>query len=561
MAEGPDGAISGTTSGKGADSIDCYCNKKRTVGGVELQCGICQHWYHKDCVSCPTVDPCVPFLTNYQFFCKLCSSNGQESFTKKQPSFGQMCFTAVANLLATNNPGGAATGKKFSKDKDIIPYIDKNWEALTTTQRRVKNTWHSTVSKTLLKTIDVFTINEEDLSDLKYGLVNGNLAKIGPNYETLKTSLLNPSNYSSGPREPKEPKEKPEKAEAPLKAGRGVKRKAAENANREFKEKKNKIQQDTSLPGKSPSIYPTEHPFNKDGYRYFLAEPDPHAPNRQEFEESAEWAGKPIPGYLYRRFIEPRVRLSLNDRAHQLKVHDDRLTVTGEKGYSTIRATHGVSRGNWYFETTILDLPDNAHARIGWSQALGQVQAPCGYDKFSYAIRTRKGTRFHQSYGKTYGKEFSAGDILGCYIQLPTKFYPDVIPPTYKDKPLIKFKSFLYYEEKDNAAVEEKKLKPYSGAKISWYLNGKNLGSAFDDVFKGTYYPAISLYKSAVVKANFGPRFRYAPKDMDRSKWRPMSDNVELANVEAALSDILYHIENEKSARADHDALLSLSAV
>ena len=259
-----------------------------------------------------------------------------------------MCFTAIANLLSVDNPEGAATGKMFSKDKEIIPYVDKHWEALTTTQRRVKNTWHTTVSKTLLKTIDVFTIDETDGSDLKYGLVNGNLIKIGPNYETLKSSLLNPSgNYSSGPREPKEPKEKPEKAEPPAKTGRGVKRKAAENANREFKEKKNKIQQDTSLPGKSPSIYPTEHPFNKDGYRYFLAEPDPHAPNRQEFEDSAEWAGKPIPGYLYRRFIEPRVRLSLNDRAHQLKVHDDRLTVTGEKGYSMIRATHGVSRGNW----------------------------------------------------------------------------------------------------------------------------------------------------------------------------------------------------------------------
>lgn len=27
--------------------------------------------------------------------------------------------------------------------------------------------------------------------------------------------------------------------------------------------------------------YPAEHPFNKDGYRYILAEPDPHAPFRQ----------------------------------------------------------------------------------------------------------------------------------------------------------------------------------------------------------------------------------------------------------------------------------------
>lgn len=27
--------------------------------------------------------------------------------------------------------------------------------------------------------------------------------------------------------------------------------------------------------------YPLDHPYNKDGYRYFLAEPDPHAPFRQ----------------------------------------------------------------------------------------------------------------------------------------------------------------------------------------------------------------------------------------------------------------------------------------
>jgi Set1/Ash2 histone methyltransferase complex subunit ASH2 len=74
--------------------------------------------YHQDCVSCP-VDPCVCFMTNYQFFCKLCSSTGQESFTKKQASFGQMCFTAIANLMAQD--GCDATGKLYSKDKEIIP--------------------------------------------------------------------------------------------------------------------------------------------------------------------------------------------------------------------------------------------------------------------------------------------------------------------------------------------------------------------------------------------------------------------------------------------------------
>lgn len=86
--------------------------------------------------------------------------------------------------------------------------------------------------------------------------------------------------------------------------------------------------------------YPLEHPFNKDGYRYILAEPDPHAPFRQEFDESSDWAGKPIPGWLYRTLVPHAVLLALHDRAPQLKISEDRLAVTGERGYSQVRATH-----------------------------------------------------------------------------------------------------------------------------------------------------------------------------------------------------------------------------
>lgn len=86
--------------------------------------------------------------------------------------------------------------------------------------------------------------------------------------------------------------------------------------------------------------YPLEHPFNKDGYRYILAEPDPHAPFRQEFDEGADWAGKPIPGWLYRTLTPNSVLLALHDRAPQLKVSEDRLAVTGDKGYCMIRGSH-----------------------------------------------------------------------------------------------------------------------------------------------------------------------------------------------------------------------------
>lgn len=61
----------------------------------------------------------------------------------------------------------------------------------------------------------------------------------------------------------------------------------------------------------------------------------------QEFDESSDWAGKPIPGWLYRTSVPGTCLLALHDRAPQLKVSEDRLAVTGEKGYSTVRATHG----------------------------------------------------------------------------------------------------------------------------------------------------------------------------------------------------------------------------
>lgn len=63
---------------------------------------------------------------------------------------------------------------------------------------------------------------------------------------------------------------------------------------------------------------------------------------RQEFDESSDWAGKPIPGWLYRALSPGAVLLALHDRAPQLRTADDRLAVTGDKGYCLIRATHGL---------------------------------------------------------------------------------------------------------------------------------------------------------------------------------------------------------------------------
>lgn len=62
--------------------------------------------------------------------------------------------------------------------------------------------------------------------------------------------------------------------------------------------------------------------------------------------------------------------------APQLKISDDRLTVVGEKGYSMVRASHGVRKGAWYFEITVDEMPPDTASRLGWSQPLGKKLAP-----------------------------------------------------------------------------------------------------------------------------------------------------------------------------------------
>lgn len=125
----------------------------------------------------------------------------------------------------------------------------------------------------------------------------------------------------------------------------------------------------------------------------------------------------------------------------------------------------GVRRGAWYFEVNIDEMPQDSATRIGWSQSLGKIltlsylpcelfdldcaplllyndwfvgnlQAPCGYDKFSYSFRSRRGTRFHQSRGKHYCEGgYTEGDVLGLFIHLPEPDSPGkLLPNTFKDR-------------------------------------------------------------------------------------------------------------------------------
>ncbi|KAL1432020.1 hypothetical protein MTO96_013690 [Rhipicephalus appendiculatus] len=539
VQEGADGSKLASDSSRSSDQ-QCYCGKGRNMNIIELQCGSCSKYFHDTCLSSP-LGKCVPFMTNYTFSCKLCSSAGSETFSKKQSNFSQMCVTAIANLIQKNRAAGGSR-TLFSKDKEIIPFIEKNWENMTTVPRRVKQTWHTTVYKTMTKDTDVFVCEEKtesgEVTDAHpyFGLIVTDIEKIGPSYE-------NTVRGSQGRNVDSQAILFPVKVEAPNGSCQGRTRLQPSG-------KKNKS--DLVMPKLPPNGYPLDHPYNKDGYRYILAEPDPHAPFRQEFDESTDCAGKPIPAWLYRKLQPSSVLLAMHDRAPQLKLSDDRLSVTGEKGYCMVRATHGVEEGAWYYEATIEDMPENSATRIGWSQELGNLQAPLGYDRFGYSWRSRKGTRFHESRGYHYHEGgYGAGDTLGFLIELPRRKEKEgqlSLPDAFKDRRLVKVKSYLYFEEKDEVQQAIKALRTLPGSRIAFYKNGECIGTAWKDIYEGMYYPAVSLYKGCTVRLNFGPNFKYKPKDVP---CMGMHESVDKVIVQQTVSDMLYLVENESQMRLD----------
>uniref|UniRef100_A0A3Q1GER8 Set1/Ash2 histone methyltransferase complex subunit ASH2 n=1 Tax=Acanthochromis polyacanthus TaxID=80966 RepID=A0A3Q1GER8_9TELE len=568
-------------AGEGSEAADALTGSGdeesgRQLGEVELQCALCMKWFTADTFGIDTAT-CLPFMTNYVFHCNVCHHSGNTYFLRKQANLKEMCLTALANLTWRSRTQEEHPKTMFSKDKDIIPFIDKYWECMTTRQRPGKLTWPNNIVKTMSKERDVFLVKEHpdpgskdpEEEYPKFGLLDQDLGNIGPSYDTQKQTTATPTagglNGALAPGPGK---------------GRGAKRKQQQQQEGAAAGATKRTRSDPLFSAQRlpPHGYPLEHPFNKDGYRYILAEPDPHAPDPEKLELDC-WAGKPIPGDLYRACLYERVLLALHDRAPQLKISDDRLTVTGEKGYSMVRASHGVRKGSWYFEVSVDDMPPETAARLGWSQPLGNLQAPLGYDKFSYSWRSKKGTRFHHSKGEHYSSGYGQGDTLGFFIELPDETETaKALPDTYKDKALIKFKSYLYFEEKDYVDKAEKSLKSMSPSRMVFYKNGVNQGVAYENLFEGLYFPAISLYKSCTVSVNFGPHFKYPPKDV---KYQPvrdsspddlkdltsrqllfhrspasvffscfqMSDMGWGAVIEHTLADMLYHVETEVDGR------------
>ncbi|CAO1623802.1 unnamed protein product [Parajaminaea phylloscopi] len=240
-----------------------------------------------------------------------------------------------------------------------------------------------------------------------------------------------------------------------------------------------------SVHGSETMYQPHNTPLNRNGWRYTFAGPcTSHLPNS---------VFKSIPAQ------PPSVRWDWSDRSGFTKIAADADVVTSDKGWRSARANVPVRQGSWYCEIEILppeqpsstasqeagsmaspashsqspmhaapapQLPpasstkDGPHVRLGWARREAPLNAPVGFDAYSYGLRDTSGQRVFLSRPLPYGEPFRAGDVVGMYIHLPPLSQP--IPTDRRDprhvrrrRIPIKYRGQLYFEQLEYAQTKE----------------------------------------------------------------------------------------------------------
>eukprot|EP00798_Chlamydomonas_sp_ICE-L_P021831 gene21831-28858_t len=222
-----------------------------------------------------------------------------------------------------------------------------------------------------------------------------------------------------------------------------------------------------------------------------------------------------------------KVLLSRTGKA-ALTLSEDRLSVSGTKGFKTARASHGAHVGTYYCEVKVTHLGSTGHVRLGWCTRKAELQAPVGFDEFGYCYRDVEGSKVTRGKREAYGEGYAEGDVIGILVHLP----PGGKPMEAQDRNIVRFKGALYYVDEP-----EPKPEPLIGSFVAFSKNGVSQGVAYKDLLEGTYYPSASLYtlpeqsEGSTVTFNFGPEFAFEPPDIESCP--PVKAVSELATVAA----------------------------
>ncbi|KAI1807589.1 hypothetical protein F4811DRAFT_505193 [Daldinia bambusicola] len=228
--------------------------------------------------------------------------------------------------------------------------------------------------------------------------------------------------------------------------------------------------------GSTIQFYETsEHVFNKKSFHYLHCIADPA-----------------FPSSFYYRQTEPEpygAHISFEDAAAHMYMDQLGRHITTDKGFRTARANVAVRQGRWYWECKITrgtikssadgTVESHGHVRMGFARREASLDAPVGFDAYSYGIRDVQGQKVHMSRPKDFfppGEEIREGDVIGLEIQLPSEhLHRKVVQGQYnpavdlldeedpimeaanivRDRIPIRFKQHIYLEKIDYHTTKE----------------------------------------------------------------------------------------------------------
>jgi COMPASS component BRE2 len=213
--------------------------------------------------------------------------------------------------------------------------------------------------------------------------------------------------------------------------------------------------------------------------------------NKKAFHYTHCIADPAFPSILYYRQSETEPfgpRLNFEDTSTHMRLDESGRHITTNKGWRMAKANVGVREGRWYWECKITsgipkrkrgDSPGaDAHVRMGWARREATLDAPVGFDAYSYGLRDVGGQKMWMSRPKDFfpkGEDINEGDVIGFEINLPSEsLHRKVVDGSYnpavdfgedenvgerphvvRDRVPIRFKTHLYFEKIDYAPVKE----------------------------------------------------------------------------------------------------------
>lgn len=182
--------------------------------------------------------------------------------------------------------------------------------------------------------------------------------------------------------------------------------------------------------------------------------------------------------------------MSFEDTATHVFFDQSGRSITTDKGFRMTRANVAVREGRWYWECKIIrgtlknkgpdDPESHGHVRVGWARREASLDAPVGFDAYSYGIRDVAGQKVHMSRPKDFfppGEDLREGDVIGLEIQLPSEqLHRKVVQGEYnpaadfvdeepapgaeapnivRDRIPIRFKAHIYFEKIDYHTTKE----------------------------------------------------------------------------------------------------------